>query len=60
MKTPTPTPQELRDWRKKHSLTQDQAARHVQVTTRAWQRWEGGENVPYMLGFALWAYGKKI
>lgn len=35
---------ELRD---AHDLTQERAAAHVGVTMRQWQRWEGGQSVPY-------------
>lgn len=33
--------------REVHSLTQEQAAAHVGVTMRQWQRWEAGDSMPY-------------
>lgn len=40
---PTPTPEDIREWRIAESLTQVQAAQIAGVGARAWQRWEGGE-----------------
>lgn len=37
----------LSELRERDSLTQEQAAHRVGVTTRQWQRWESGESVPY-------------
>ena len=37
------TPQELRDWRKAHGMTQDQAATWVGVSRRQWIRFEQGD-----------------
>ena len=39
------TPQELRDWRKAHGMTQDQAATWVGVSRRQWIRFEQGDVV---------------
>ncbi len=36
------TPDELRAWRGRHHVTQDEAARWWGVTTRTWQRYEAG------------------
>lgn len=40
------TPDELRDWRARMGLTQEEAATRLGVTLRAWQHWEGAERTP--------------
>jgi transcriptional regulator with XRE-family HTH domain len=37
------TPKELREWRQALELTQEQAARGLDVTLRAYTKWESGE-----------------
>lgn len=37
----------IRQIRREHALTQEQAAARAGVTVRAWQRWEYGEVEPY-------------
>lgn len=37
----------VRQIRRDHALTQEQAAARAGVTVRAWQRWEYGEGEPY-------------
>lgn len=37
----------IRQIRRDHALTQEQAAARAGVTVRAWQRWEYGEGEPY-------------
>lgn len=32
----------LREWRKRHDLTQEKAARLADVTLGTWRAWEGG------------------
>lgn len=39
--------QRLTELREARELTQEKAAALVGVTMRQWQRWEGGESVPY-------------
>lgn len=39
--------------REQHSLSQEQAAQKVGVTSRQWQRWEAGESMPYPRNFDL-------
>jgi len=43
MIAPTPTPEALRQARKRLELTQDQAAAIVDTTRRSWAGWETGE-----------------
>lgn len=37
----------LTELREEHGLSQERAAAKVGVTMRQWQRWEGGQSVPY-------------
>lgn len=37
------TPDQIKEARRKAGLTQEQAAKLVHVTTRAWQLWEAGD-----------------
>ena len=37
---------EIRDWRERMKLTQQEAAERLGVTLRAWQHWEGAERTP--------------
>lgn len=45
---------EVRAWRDKAGLTQEQAARSLKVTLRTWQRWEHGTTgLPYRVQIRL-------
>ena len=46
----TPTPEQIRAWRKGEGLSQTKAAEMAGVKLRAWARWESGErSVPQWL-----------
>ena len=55
MKPQSPKPEEIKQLRERHGLTQRRAARMVFVSVRAWQCWEGGE---HRMNPIIWAYAR--
>ena len=55
MKPQSPKPEELKQLRECHNLTQRRAARLVFSSLRAWQYWESGDNLMHPI---IWAYAK--
>lgn len=52
----TPTPKQIRDWRKAHKYTQTQFAVALGVDVSTVQRWESGTTAPapYLRQALLW------
>lgn len=53
MEATHPTPDELRAFRERHGLTQNQAAKLVYRVSTAWYAWEAGT---YKMDPALWQF----
>lgn len=49
----TPSPDEVREFRRSRELSAEQAGTLVHVTGRAWQRWEAGERPMHPAFFEL-------
>jgi transcriptional regulator with XRE-family HTH domain len=55
MKPQSPKPEELKQLRERHNLTQSRAARLVFSSLRAWQYYESGDHLMHPI---IWAYAK--
>lgn len=53
VRAPSPIPGDLRDFRKRHRLTQADAARLAISGLRTWAAWEGGDHAMHP---AIWRY----
>jgi len=54
MKPQSPKPEEIKQLRERHGLTQRRAARLVFASLRAWQYWESGRPMHP----AIWGYAR--